>query len=135
MIGHVNGIVESLAAADNVKSSQNTANTNAGKFSDYLDSALLNYRTGLLTGSGMSNYSYLNALSGTAWQSVVLKALKDELKKELNSDESESTVQEDESAAPNAVKKKKPDWATIRVIQHYKSPRMEENAESKGVLV
>ena len=134
MVGNVNHIVESMSAADNIRNQQSTANGKTGNFSDYLDSALLNYRTGLLTGGLNSGYSYLNALSGSTWQTLVLEALRDELKKK-ESDQTEKTQQDSEDTKSQASTKKKPDWAKIRVIEHYKSPREEELVRQKGILV
>lgn len=134
MVGNVNHIVESMFAADNIKNQQSTASGKTGNFSDYLDSALLNYRTGLLTGGLNSGYSYLNALSGSTWQTVVLEALRDELKKK-EAAETEDDRRDTEEAKSSASEKKKPDWAKIRVIEHYKSPREEELARHKGILV
>lgn len=134
MVGNVNHIVESMSAADNIRNQQSTANGKAGNFSDYLDSALLNYRTGLLTGGLNSGYSYLNALSGSTWQTFVLEALRDELKKK-ESDKTEKTRQDSEDTKSQASAKKKPDWAKIRVIEHYKSPKEEELIKQKGILV
>lgn len=133
MVGNVNQIVESMHMADNIRNQQNTAGGKTGNFSDYLDSALLNYRTGLLTGGLNSGYSYLNALSGSAWQTVVLEALRDELKKK-ESGETKKSLEDAEETESLASEKKKPDWAKIRVIEHYKSPR-EEPAEKKGILI
>lgn len=134
MVGNVNHIVESMYAADNIRNQQSTANGKAGNFSDYLDSALLNYRTGLLTGGLNSGYSYLNALSGSTWQTLALAALRDELKKK-ESDKTEKTQQDSEDTKSQAAAKKKPDWAKIRVIEHYKSPKEEELIRQKGILV
>lgn len=134
MVGNVNHIVESMFAADNIKNQQSTANGKTGNFSDYLDSALLNYRTGLLTGGLNSGYSYLNALSGSTWQTVVLEALRDELKKK-EAAETKDDRRDTEEAKSSASEKKKPDWAKIRVIEYYKSPREEELTRHKGILV
>lgn len=134
MVGNVNHIVESMSAADNIRNQQSTANGKAGNFSDYLDSALLNYRTGLLTGGLNSGYSYLNALSGSTWQTFVLEALRDELKKK-ESDKTEKTQQDSEDTKSQTSTKKKTDWAKIRVIEHYKSPKEEELIKQKGILV
>ncbi len=133
MVGNVNHIVESMYAADNIKNQQSTANGKTGNFSDYLDLALSNYRTGLLTGGLNSGYSYLNGLSGSTWQTVVLEALRDELKKNQTK-ETKETQQENEEASSLASAGKKPDWAKIRVIEHYKSPK-EELIKEKGILV
>ena len=134
MVGNVNHIVESMFAADNIKNQQSTASGKTGNFSDYLDSALLNYRTGLLTGGLNSGYSYLNALSGSTWQTVVLEALRDELKKK-ESAETEDDRRDTEEAKSSASEKKKPDWATIRVINRYKSPTEEAVGKEKGMLI
>lgn len=129
----MNHIVESMTAADNIRNQQSTANGKTGNFSDYLDFALSNYQTGLLTGGLNAGYSYMNALSGSAWQTVVLEALRDELKKK-DSDETKENRQEEKESESLASAKKKSDWARIRVIEHYKSPR-EEQKEKVGILV
>ena len=49
MVGNVNGIVESMYAAENARTQQSAASGKTGNFSGYLDAALLNYRTGLFT--------------------------------------------------------------------------------------
>ena len=134
MVGNVNSIVESMSMADNIRNQQSTANGKTGNFSDYLDSALLNYRTGLLTGGLNSGYSYLNALSGSTWQTVVLEALRDELKKK-ESDQTEKTKQDGEDTKSQSETKKKTDWARIRVIEYYKSPKEEATMKQKGILV
>lgn len=132
MVGNVSGIVESYFAADHAKSQQNTAASQTGsRFSDYLDYALLNSRTGLLFGNGLdSGYSYMNGLSNSMWQSMVLKALKEGLKKDSDAEDTDTSSQEDTA---KAEAKKKPDWATIRVISRYQSP-MAQTAE-KGMLI
>ncbi len=134
MVGNVNGIVESMFAAENARNQQSTANGKSGNFSSYLNSALLNYQTGLLTGGLNSGYSYMNALTGSAWQNVVLEALRDGLKKNRQTDEKEDNAKEAE-ASSNGVQKKKSNWATIRVIRHYQSPVLEEENAKKGILV
>lgn len=134
MVGNVNQIVESMFAADNIRNRQSTVGGKTNNFSGYLDSALLNYRTGLLTGGLNSGYSYLNALTGSSWQTLVLEALRDELKKK-ESDQAEKTEQDSKDAKSQASVKKKPDWAKIRVIEHYKSPGEEELIRQKGILI
>ena len=134
MVGNVNSIVETMSMADNIRNQQSDANGKTGNFSDYLDSALLNYRTGLLTGGLNSGYSYLNALSGSTWQTVVLEALRDELKKK-ESDQTEKTKQDSEDTKSQSETKKKTDWARIRVIEYYKSPKEEAMMKQKGILV
>lgn len=136
MVGNVSGIVESYFAADNAKSHQNTtaAQTNS-RFSDYLDYALLNSRTGLLFGNGIdSGYSYTNALTGSIWQSMVLKALKEELKKDSETEDTDAALKE-AAKSEKTAEKKKPDWATIRVINRYKSPMEEAVGKEKGMLI
>lgn len=133
MVGNVNHIVESMHAADNIRNQQSAANAKNGNFSNYLESALLNYRTGILTGGFNSGYSCLNALSGSSWQTVVLEALRDELKKK-QTEEKKDDSQKDEETSALAQAKKKPDWAKIRVIERYKSPK-DELSEKTGVLV
>lgn len=139
MAGNVNGIVESFYAADNVKSQQSTARGQNGNFSDYLNLALSNYRTGLLTGglgSGLYNNSlYFNTLTGSAWQDVVLKALKDELKKNTKSDDAESTAEDGENESVFSAKTAKKDWAKIRVIERYKSPMKENESGGKEIRI
>lgn len=138
MVGnmHLSGIVESMFAADQTANRQNMTKGNPANFSNYLDSALWNYRSGLLFGNGYgSEYSYLQALTGSTWQSAVVQALKEELKKELENDEKNSNEAEDGGEVPKAAKDKKPDWATIRVIQRYASPMKQEDLPCKGLLV
>ena len=87
MVGNVNGIVESMYAAENARTQQSAASGKTGNFSGYLDAALLNYRTGLFTqglGGGFGNALYMNALSGQTWQSIVLKARKTSWKRKNN---------------------------------------------------
>ena len=134
MVGNVNGIVESLYAADNVRTQQAATNSKSDNFSNYLNLALSNYQTGLLTGGLGSGYSYLNQLTGSTWQTAVLEALKEGFKKEQKSEDTSSGGQEEEGGA-NLAKQKKPDWATIRVIRHYQPPVMDENVKKQGVLV
>ncbi len=138
MIGNMSGLsgmVESMFATDKTAIRQHTTNPNTANFSNYLDSALLNYRTGLLFGNGFgSDYSYMQALSGSTWQSVVVQALKEELKKELESDEKNNNKAKD-SDISKTTKDKKPDWATIRVIQRYEAPIKQEDLPCKGLLV
>ena len=130
MVGNVGGIVESMYAADNVKNQQHMAGSRTGSFSDYLDYALLNGRTGLLSGGLGFGSSYLNPLAGSSWQTLVLGALRDELKKKADEQKSESAQEEGVSQ----VRKKKPDWATIRVVEHYKAPVAESGA-GRGICV
>ena len=92
------------------------------------------FRSGLLTGGLNSGYSYLNALSGSTWQTVVLEALRDELKKK-ESDQTEKTKQDSEDTKSQSETKKKTDWARIRVIEYYKSPKEEAMMKQKGILV
>ena len=137
MVGNVNGIVESMYAADHARTQQSTASEGNRNFSGYLGSALLNYRTGLLTGGlggGYGNSMYLNALSGSAWQSMVFKAIKDELEKKEKSGKSKEETDRGESGAFVSSKKKE-DWATIRVIERYQSPLQENGLKSKDILV
>ena len=81
MVGNVNGIVESFYAADNVRSQQSTARGQNGNFSNYLNLALSNYRTGLLTGGpsgGLYNNSlYFNTLTGCSFKSAQRRAEKE----------------------------------------------------------
>ncbi|MBO5372261.1 MAG: hypothetical protein J6A75_06035 [Lachnospiraceae bacterium] len=139
MVGNMSGlsgIVESMFAADKTVNRQNMSNTNTVNFSNYLDAALLNYRSGLLFGNGLgAGYSYLSALSGSTWQSVVVQALKEELKKELESDEENNGEACDKEEIQKITKSKKPDWASIRVIQRYESPMKQEDLPCKGLLV
>ena len=139
MVGNVGQLVESMNAANNAKLTQNTANTNSGNFKNYLDTALLNSRSGLLTNglfsSGLSSgYSYLNPLSGSVWQTAMLEALRDELKKGRSSEDKESEDLQEESSDSQTQKTKKEDWARIRVIRRYQSPVLEEN-KKEGILL
>ena len=139
MVGNVGQLVESMNAANNAKLNQNTANTNSGNFKNYLDTALLNSRSGLLTNglfsSGLSSgYSYLNPLSGSVWQTAMLEALRDELKKGRSSEDKESEDLQEESSDSQTQKTKKEDWARIRVIRRYQSPVLEEN-KKEGILL
>lgn len=134
MVGNVSGMVESYFAADNARSHQTTAasQTNS-RFSDYLNYALLNSRTGSLFGTGQEfGYSYMNGLSNSLWQGMVLKALKEELQKDSDTKGTETSSQED-AKSTKAEAKKKPDWASMRVINRYKSPMAQEAA--KGMLI
>lgn len=127
MVGNISGvgsIVESMYASDNIKMQQGTPKADNSSFSNYLDRMLLsNYQTGFLMGNGMSSsYSYLNALSGMSWQNLLVEALREELQKKSDEGETKNAESEDDTKGLKTAKKKKPDWATIRVIQHYKSP-------------
>ena len=137
MVGNVNGIVESMYAAENARSQQGAASGKNGNFSNYLDAALLNYRTGLFTeglGGSLSNSFYANALYGSTWQNTVLKALKEELEKKDESRETEE-AEEDKKSGTAAYSKKKPDWAKIRVIQRYQAPLYEAKPEKNGIFL
>lgn len=134
MVGNVNNIVESMFAADNVRNQQSTANGKTDNFSGYLNSALLNYQTGLLTGGLNSGYSYMNALTGSAWQNVVLEALRDGLKKSRQTESAEEESDQESGVSSNEARKKS-DWATIRVIRRYHAPVLEEENTKKGILV
>ena len=121
MIGNVNGIVDSMFAAADLKNRQITANTkNEDSFSDYLNYALLNSQQGALfgTGSGIS--------SGSIWQAFALKALVDGLKKSSQQDNESVSVQ---AGGP------KPDWAKIRVVRYYQPPAVYNTPASQGILV
>ncbi len=132
MLGNINGIVESFYKADNIKAQQNMAGAKSSGFSDYLDYALLNGRTGLFGENNLyAGYPYSSPLSGSLWQGVVLDALRRGLKKE--SEEETKVQQEDEPIQAEA--KKKPDWARIRVIRHYQSPVAREGVENPGILI
>ena len=61
---------------------------------------------------------------------MVLKALKEGLKKDSDAEDADASSPEDTA---KAEAKKKPDWATIRVISRYQSP-MAQTAE-KGMLI
>ncbi|MCI9209078.1 MAG: hypothetical protein HFI83_00075 [Eubacterium sp.] len=137
MVGNVNGIVESMYAAENARTQQSAASGKTGNFSGYLDAALLNYRTGLFTqglGGGFGNALYMNALSGQTWQSIVLKALKDELEKKEQSGHAEGADTQDREKSEVSAPRK-PDWATIRVIERYRSPLQEDTQNNKGIQV
>lgn len=140
MIGNVNGIVDSMFAADNLKNRQNAADAKAGSsFSDYLNYALLNARSGSLFGDGIgmgSNYPYMNAMSGSIWQTFALKALIDGMQKNSQTTASESAQGQQENGGASAkAAEAKPDWAKIRVIRHYQSPIPNQNPANRGVLV
>ena len=137
MLGNVTGIVDSMFAADNVRSRQNTANTNTkNSCSDYLDYALLNSRSGSLLGTGIdSGYSYMNGLSGSIWQTFALKALIDGMQKSSNSAAEGSTTAVSENRAASGLAEKKPDWAKIRVVQYYKAPTVQQNLGNQGILI
>ena len=77
---------------------------------------------------------YLNALSGSAWQSMVFKAIKDELEKKEKSGKSKEETDRGESREAVSSEKKE-DWATIRVIERYQSPLQENGLKSKDILV
>ena len=130
MVGNVGGIVESMYAADNVRNQQNAADAKAGSFSDYLDYALLSGRTGLLSGGTGFGYSYLNPLASSSWQTLMLGALRDELKKKADGEKSG----EDKEGEVSQPHRKKPNWATIRVVEHYKAP-VADGAGGRGICV
>lgn len=135
MTGNVSGIVEAFFPTDRWNSQPRVATETAGKFSDYLDLALLNGRTGLFTGSMQAGtgYPFAQGLSGSIWQTLVLKALQDQLKKKEEA--AGQTQQKDGDAEyARADVKKKPDWATIRVLERYRAPA-EENAPTKSMRV
>ena len=140
MVGNVNGIVNSMFAAEGAANSRNTARTNTGNsFSDYLDYALLNSRSGALLGGGIgSNYSYMNGLSGSVWQTIALKALVDEIKKN-NQTASDTTAAAEDAQQGNSKAfskpEKKPDWAKIRVLRYYNAPAVKQSTKSRGILV
>lgn len=130
MIGNVNGIVESMFASDRIRSSQNTANTKTGSaFSDYLEYALLNSRSGALFGNGV------DALPGSVWQTFALKALVDGLQKSKQGETASAADKTQENSNAVAREEKKPDWAKIRVIHRYKAPMAQEKLQNRGVLV
>ena len=139
MIGNVNGIVDSMFAADSLGSRRDTANTKTGSsFSDYLNYALLNSRSGALfgDGTGIGNVSYLNAMSGSLWQAFALKALVDGIQKN-NQTAATDTVQGQQENGSTSAKaaEAKPDWAKIRVIRYYQPPVLQQNPENRGTLV
>ena len=111
MIGNVGSLVESMNAANNAKLHQNTANTTLS-----------------------SGYSYFNPISGSIWQTVVLEALRDELKKGKESEEKKGSDSEKDTFDTQAQKTKKEDWARIRVIRRYQSPVLEESKKG-GILL
>ena len=76
----------------------------------------------------------MNALSGQTWQSIVLKALKDELEKKEQSGHAEETDTQDREKSEVSAPKK-PDWAKIRVIERYRSPLQEDTQNNKGIQV
>lgn len=138
MTGNLSGvgsIVESMHTAENLRMQQNTANTKGSSFSDYLDMALLNNRTGLFTGSGINScYPWYHTFSDYSWKNTIIKALRDELKKE--SDEEQKKVQSEGAKESSSVsRKKKPDWAVVRVIERYQPPVVQTTSESEGLLV
>lgn len=67
-VGGANGIVESLSAADNVRTKNQSRDTNA-QFGSYLEQALLKNYMGISSGYPYSNYMsanpLLNSLTGT----------------------------------------------------------------------
>lgn len=134
MIGNVGSLVESMNAANNAKLHQNTANTTSENFKNYLNAALLNSQSGLFSSGLSSGYSYFNPMSGSIWQTVVLEALRDELKKENESEEKKGADSEKESFGTQAQKTKKEDWARIRVIRRYQPPVLEESKKD-GILL
>ena len=136
MVGNVNNIVESMYAADNARSyRQAAAASNTETFSDYLDLALLNGRTGLLTGGLSSDYSYRSILSGSIWQTAVLEALRDGLKKNGTEADTKGGQAQGEATAARLSEEKKTDWARIRVIRRYQVPVETAMEEKKGILV
>ena len=140
MIGNVNGIVDSVFAAENLRSRQNTVNTkNGNSFSDYLNYALLNAQSGALFGSGngiSSGYAYMNPLSGSIWQTFALKALADGLQKTNPSPAQPAADGQRHENKNESVQtaQQKPDWAKIRVIRYYQSPA-EKTPVSRGISV
>lgn len=140
MIGNVSGIVNSMFAADNARNSRNTANTNTGNsFSDYLNYAFLNSSSGALFGNGIgSNYSYMNGLSGSIWQTFALKSLIDGIQKNNQTTAGTTTAASDtkqENSESVSGSEKKPDWAKIRVLQYYNTPTAQQSLKSRGILV
>lgn len=132
MIGNVNGIVDSMFAAADLKNRQITANTkNEDSFSDYLNYALLNSQQGALfgTGSGIS--------SGSIWQAFALKALVDGLKKSSQpvAGASENGKGQDNESVSVQAGGPKPDWAKIRVVRYYQPPAAYNTPASQGILV
>lgn len=135
MVGNVNQLVESMNAANNARTQQASSSTRSDNFSDYLDTLLLNSRSGLLSGTDGLGYSSLGSMSGSIWQMVALQSLRDSLKKERQS-ESESGSQSDEnSAASKTDKAKKTEWAKIRVVERYQSPAKDAKEPAKGILI
>lgn len=135
MVGNVGQLVESMNAANNAKLHQNTSNSTSDIFKNYLDTALLNSRGGLFSDGLGSGYSYLNPLSGSVWQTAMLEALRDELKKGRESEDEKSDDLEEETSSPKAQKEKKEDWARIRVIRRYQAPMVEGNKSKKEIVV
>ncbi len=134
MIGNVGSLVESMNAANNAKLHQNTANTTSENFKNYLNAALLNSQSGLFSSGLSSGYSYFNPISGSIWQTVVLEALRDELKKGKESEEKKGSDSEKDTFDTQAQKTKKEDCARIRVIRRYQSPVLEESKKG-GILL
>ncbi|MCI9427746.1 MAG: hypothetical protein HFI81_08335 [Eubacterium sp.] len=135
MVGNVGQIVESMNAANNARSGQNTANAASPDFKDYLETALLSSRNGLFSSGLGGGYSYLNPLSGSVWQTAMLEALRDELKKGRKSEEKEGETLKEDVSSSQTEQTKKEDWVSIRVIRRYQSPHKEESGGNVRVLV
>lgn len=135
MVGNVGQIVESMNAANHARSGQNTANAASPDFKDYLETALLSSRIGLFSSGLGGSDSYLNPLSGSVWQTAMLEALRDELKKGRKSENGEGETLEEDVSSSRTEQKKKEDWVSIRVIRRYQSPHKEESGGNVRVLV
>ncbi len=127
MVGNVGQIVESMNAANNARSGQNTANAASPDFKDYLETALLSSRNGLFSSGLGGGYSY--------WQIAMLEALRDELKKGRKSEEKEGETLKEDVSSSQTEQTKKEDWVSIRVIRRYQSPHKEESGGNVRVLV
>lgn len=121
-IGSVNGIVESFYTADAYQGRQNTdAKDNSfNSFQDYLNAALNNYRTGMLTGSSLySNYgnysNYDSVLSGVAVNALLSRILESQ----------PADSRSEKSGSSQKAEKEKPAWASIRVIRRYQEPTVQ----------
>ena len=128
MVGNVGQIVESMNAANNARSGQNTANAASPDFKDYLETALLSSRNGLFS-------SGLGGGTGPVWQTAMLEALRDELKKGRKSEEKEGETLKEDVSSSQTEQTKKEDWVSIRVIRRYQSPHKEESGGNVRVLV
>lgn len=141
-IGNVNGIVESFYTADALKSSANTKDNSSYSFQDYLNAALNNYKTGMLTGSGLygSNYygsslyntglyntglygsgmygNYGSILSGVAVNALLSRVLESQA----------ANSSQEKSGGSQESEQEKPAWASIRVIRRYQEPAVQPQA-------